>query len=162
MEQLSLFEPLPNYRYIIDTCAIFSQKPNRRHRRTVYPGLWEKIDALIRNHEMVICSEIRDEIQDRDLLLWLNNLNCAVLSVTDDIQKNVVKVVTSHPRLIDFQQMKSSGDAFLIATAMEYGLTVISEENRDSPYKIHQVCLALGVKCTDILGLCNDENWKFY
>lgn len=47
MEQLSLF-PTP-YRYIIDTSAILSQKPNELHRRTVHRSQWEKIDELIRN-----------------------------------------------------------------------------------------------------------------
>ena len=63
MEQLSLF-PTP-YRYIIDTSAILSQKPNELHRRTVHRSQWEKIDELIRNQEIVVCSEIYDEVKDK-------------------------------------------------------------------------------------------------
>ena len=68
---------------------------------------------------------------------------------------------TSNPQLVDFKQVKSSGDAFLIATAMKYGLTVITEENKTGQKKIPFVCNSLGVPCVDILGLCEKEGWSF-
>lgn len=49
---------------------------------------------------------------------------------------NVKKVVTSNPQLVDFKENKSSGDAFLIATTMKYGYTVITEENKTKQKKI--------------------------
>lgn len=64
-------------------------------------------------------------------------------------------------RSIDFKQIKSSGDAFLIATAMKYGLTVITEENKKGEKKIPYVCKNLNVPCIDILGLCEKEGWQF-
>jgi uncharacterized protein YacL len=66
-----------------------------------------------------------------------------------------------NPKLVDFKQTKSSGDAFLIATAMEYHLTIITEENQDSPYKIPKVAEYMGVKAIDINELCQIENWQF-
>ena len=62
---------------------------------------------------------------------------------------------------IDFKQVKSSGDAFLIATAMKYGLTVITEESKKGEKKIPYVCKSLNVPCIDILGLCEREGWQF-
>lgn len=84
-----------------------------------------------------------------------------VLPIDDAVQENVKKVVTSNPQLIDFKQIKSSGDAFLIATAMKYGLTVITEENKKGEKKIPYVCKNLNVPCIDILGLCEKEGWQF-
>ena len=49
---------------------------------------------------------------------------------------NVKKVVTSNPQLVDFKENKSSSDAFLIATTMKYGYTVITEENKTKQKKI--------------------------
>ena len=45
-----------------------------------------------------------------------------IFQIDDDIQKNVRKIVTEHPKMISFSGGKgsSSGDAFLIATAMKY------------------------------------------
>ena len=140
MEQLSIF-PTP-YRYIIDTSAILSQKPNELHRRTVHKSQWEKIDELIRNHEIVMCSEIYDEVKDEEIKKLLTSLSCKVIEIDDDIQKYVRKIVTECPKLISFTERSgtSSGDAFLIATAMKYNLVIITEENKQKANKIPQVC----------------------
>ncbi|BBF43161.1 hypothetical protein lbkm_1847 [Lachnospiraceae bacterium KM106-2] len=148
-------------KYIFDTSSILSQKGTEPHRRTVYKKLWENIDDLIKNKEIVTCSEIKDEIKDEEIKKWLEINQCIVLDIDDVVQKNVVKVVTTAPKLIDFKQTKSSGDAFLIATAMEYNLIVVTEENRDSAKKIPQVCKQLNVRCTNLLGLCEMEKWEF-
>ena len=74
---------------------------------------------------------------------------------------NVKKGVTSNPQLVDFKENKSSGDAFLIATAMKYGYTVITEENKTKQKKIPFVCKNLNVPCVDIIGLCEQEGWSF-
>ena len=60
----------PPYRYIIDTCSILSQKPDEPHRRSVYSTLWKNIDALIKSKDIVICSEIKDEVEDDELTTW--------------------------------------------------------------------------------------------
>ncbi len=82
------------------------------------------------------------------------------LPIDDEIQANVTKVVTTNPKLIDFKEVKSSGDAFLIATAMKYGLTVITEENKQSNKKIPYVCKNLGVPCINLLELCEKQGWS--
>lgn len=161
MAQLSLFDTSHPYKYIIDSSSIFSQKPTEPHRRTVNRSLWENIDRLIREQKIVTCSEIRDEIKDKDLAKWLKSLSCIILDVNEEIQENVVRIVTEHPKLVDFDKVKSSGDAFLIATAMKYNLTVITEENKDKPHKIPKICEAMRVSCLDIIELCTKEGWQF-
>ena len=133
MEQMTLF-PLP-YKYIIDASSIFSQKPDEPNRRRVFKGLWQKIDNYIEEQVIVTCSEIESEIKDEELVKWLHLQQCEVLPITDEIQRNVIRIVNEHPLLVDLAKSKSSGDAFLIATAMAHGLTVISEET-NSPKKI--------------------------
>ncbi len=161
MEQLSLF-PTP-YRYIIDTSAILSQKPNELHRRTVHKSQWEKIDELIRNQEIVVCSEIYDEVKDKEIRKLLRSLNCKVIEIDDDIQRNVKKIVTECPKLISFTEKSgtSSGDAFLIATAMKYDLIIITEENKQKANKIPQVCQKFNLDCINILEFCEKEHWVF-
>ena len=161
VRQMNLFtEKLP-YKYIIDSSSIFSQKDNEPHRRAVYRGLWDRIEKLMQNKTIVTVSEIADEIKDKDLETWLRNNRCVVLPISEAIQQNVTQVVTKNPRLVDFKQTKSSGDAFLIATAIEYGLIIITEENKDSPYKIPKVAGNLGIKAIDINELCVIEGWSF-
>jgi hypothetical protein len=161
MEQITLFNMNPPYKYIFDTCAILSQKDDRDHRRTVYVKLWENIDMYVQDEIIVTCSEVKDEIRDEKIIKWLSDNHCAIIDIDEIIQKNVIKVVTSNPRIIDFKKVKSSGDAFLIASAMKHSLTVVSEESKDSDKKIPQVCKNLGVDCINIIELCERENWIF-
>ena len=161
MEQLSIF-PTP-YRYIIDTSAILSQKPNELHRRTVHKSQWEKIDELIRDHEIVMCSEIYDEVKDEEIKKLLTSLSCKVIEIDDDIQKYVRKIVTECPKLISFTERSgtSSGDAFLIATAMKYNLVIITEENKQKANKIPQVCQKFNLECINILESDDDDEIPF-
>lgn len=147
--------------YIIDTSSILSQKDAEPHRRTINKTLWQYIDNLIEQQRIVTCSEIIEEVNDEVLKKWYTGLHGIILPIDDEVQENVKKVVTSNPQLIDFKQIKSSGDAFLIATAMKYGLTIITEESKKGEKKIPYVCQKLNVPCVDILGLCEKEKWKF-
>lgn len=159
MGQQTMFA-LP-YKYIIDTCSILSQKFDEPHRRNVYSTLWDRIDQLVQEQSIVTCSEIRDEVEDDDLRLWLVQKQCVVLDIDDDIQRCVARIVTEHPELIDFKNAKSSGDAFLIATAMKYNLSVITEERKASPRRIPFICQAYGIQSYNITELAEKEGWKF-
>ena len=160
--QLNLLKEAPKtYRYIIDTSSILSQKPNEPNRRIVNKSLWEYIDSLINEQIIVTCSEILEEIKDDDLAEWWRNLGGEIMSVDEDIQNNVVHVVTQQPDIIDFKQVKSSGDAFLIATAMKYNLIIITEESKASPKKIPKVAEMLGIESLNIIELCEKEDKQF-
>ena len=160
-KQLSLFEVALPYKYIIDTSAILSQKPTEQHRRNRFTSLWNNIDELMQRQIIVVSSENLAEVGDKDIMDSLKRLRIVELDIDEEIQEKVATVVTKHPRLIDFKQNKSSGDAFLIATAMKYGLTVITEENQDKQFRIPSVCRGLDVGCINILGLCELEDWRF-
>ena len=161
MSQLELF-PTP-YKYIIDTSSILSQKDNEKHRRQVYKKMWEKIEDYIENQIIVTCSEIAEEVRDKDIKNWLLTHHCMILEIDDEIQLNLRKIVTEHPRMIDFSEKKgsSSGDAFLIATAIKYNLVIITEENPDKQYKIPQICKHYNIESLSITDFCEKEGWVF-
>lgn len=158
-EQYTLIPP--PYRYIIDTCSILSQKADEPHRRSVYSTLWKNIDEMVLSNEIVICSEIEDEVEDDILKQWLQRNSCTILPVDAVVQQNVTKIVNEHPELLSFSNMKSSGDAFLIATAMKYKIAVITEENKDSPKKIPKICEAYNISCFNVTELADKEGWTF-
>ena len=161
MEKLTA---LSRAKYIIDASSILSQNPTEKHRRHVQKSLWEKIDSYIHDGIIVTCSEVAGEIKDKDIKSRLQELGCVELLIDDEIQLNVRKIVTDVPNMIEFtpnNSGSSSGDAFLIATAMKYGLTVITEENKDKRYKIPQICKRYGIEAIDILMFCEKESWSF-
>lgn len=57
--------------------------------------------------------------------------------------------------------MKSSDDAFLIATAMKYRIAVITEENKDSPRKIPKICAAYNIPFYNVTKIAEKEGWSF-
>ena len=156
-EQMTLIPP--PYRYIIDTCSILSQKSDEPHRRSVYSTLWKKIDEMVLSGEIVICSEIKEEVEDDALQPWIRQ--CTILEVDSVVQQYVTKVVNEHPDLLSFTNMKSSGDAFLIATAMKYRIAVITEESKTSPKRIPKICEAYNIPCYNVTELAEKEGWSF-
>ena len=161
MEQMSLFEM--SYKYIIDTSSILSQKPNESNRRKVYKSLWDNIDTMIKEKTIITCSEVFEEIKDESIKAWIKAQQCSILEIDNTIQYNVRKIVTENPKMIEFSGKtgSSSGDAFLIATAMAYHLTVITEENKNSPYKIPMICQKYNIESVNIVGLSEREGWVF-
>ena len=161
MEQLTFFTP--SYKYIIDTSSVFSQKENYHFPRNIHKTLWERIENLIENQEIVTCTEIEEEVKaDNEVGHWLQDHQCIILPIDDPIQINVRKIVTEHPKLISFGiSGSSSGDAFLIATAMKYKLTVITEENKEKQSKIPYICSSYGIQAINITELCKEEGWVF-
>lgn len=162
MEQLSLFEPIfKDARYIIDASSIMNQKLTEPYRRNVHKTLWKNIEELINQKIIVTCSEVRDELKDEDIIDWIKRNGCYVIDIDDEIQSNVITIVNTYTKLLDFSTIKSSGDAFLIATAKKYKLTVITEEKKRSEKKIPYVCEQLSIDCINILELCEREDWQF-
>lgn len=146
-------------KYIIDTSAILSQKPDEQYRRTVYRSLWNRIDEMIQGKEIVTCSETALEVQDDDVKKWMAVQGMEVLPIDDEVQDNVREIVTVvNKDLVDFKANKSSGDVFLIATAKKYGLSVITEEAVNSPKKIPFTCQKMGIKCMNLLGFMEEND----
>lgn len=139
-------------KFIIDTSAILSQKPNEAYRRNVYKRLWSKIEEMIGKQEIVSCSEIGDEVQDEEVKAWMDQCGMLILPIDDEVQEIVKDIVTSvNTKLVDFKSNKSSGDVFLIATAKKWNLTVITEESKESTKKIPYTCSKMGIKCVSLL-----------
>lgn len=162
MGQLSLFSP--PYKYIIDTSSLLSQKHDRAYRRNVFEGQWKKTDEAIANQTIVTCSEVESEIGDQRVLDDFRKLCPIILPIDYEIQDNVRKIVTENPKMIEFSgngKGSSSGDAFLIATAMKYHLIVITQENASSSRKIPQICEKYGIEAISIIELWEREGWRF-
>ena len=162
MEQLTLFNP--PYKYLIDSSSIMTQKPDDAFPRQVHKSLWDKIEKNIEDRIIVTCSEIEEEVKIDDIVgKWLGSKRCMILPIDDEVQRNVRRIVTEHPKMICFSGGKgsSSGDAFLIATAMKYTLTIITEEKKDKKNKIPNICKYYGIPTMNITELCIAEGWVF-
>ncbi len=162
MEQLTLFKP--PYKYLIDSSSILTQKPTDSLPRQVHRSLWEMIEKNIEDEIIATCSEIEEEVKNDDVVgKWLGSKQYVILPIDDEVQRNVRRIVTEHPKMISFSGGKgsSSGDAFLIATAMKYNLTIITEEKKDKQNKIPDICKSYEIPTMSITKLCVAEGWVF-
>ena len=160
MEQIATL----SCKYLIDSSSILAQKPTDAFPRQVHKSLWDKIDKNIEDKTIATCSEIEEEVKNDDLVgNWLRSKQCIIFPIDNEVQKNVRRIVTEHPRMIDFSggSGSSSGDAFLIATAMKYNLTIITEESKEKQNKIPNVCKDYGIQTVNITELCVAEGWVF-
>lgn len=121
--------------------------PNIRNMRTMSGAV--SIDDSSLNIAMI------DVLLERDFLLSADD----EFGITPPDRK----IVTENPKMIEFtgKSGTSSGDAFLIATAMKYGLIIITEENKDKQMKIPQISKKYGITSVNITSLCEMEQWKF-
>lgn len=150
--------------YVIDTCSILSQKSGELYKRNLYKTGWEYIDDCIMKGRIVTCSEIAEEIKDIELQEWLHSKQCSILEIDNEIQENVIMIVTDNPKMIEFTKNgngSSSGDAFLIATAIAHNLSIITEEKKDKKWKIPQICKTYGVQTYSISDFWEKEGLVF-
>ena len=149
------------YKYIIDTSAMLSQKGDEPYRRTVLRSQWSALDEMVKREEIVTCSELVIEVQDESIIEWMKTCGMKILPIDQEIQEYVRKVVKTNTSLVDFKLNKSSGDAFLIATAMKYGLTVITNEKKNAQTRIPFTCQLLNVPCLSIIDFFEDQHFIY-
>lgn len=157
------FESL-GYQYIMDTCSILSQNDGFLYPRRVHVGLWREIDKLASERRLVVCSQIEKEVKRGALAkAWLNSSGVRVIVESPGVQQCLRQIVNAQPKLLKFGDTRecSSGDAFLIATAMFYNLAIITEEKKTSPYKIPQVASSFGIKTYSLNELAEENGWEF-
>jgi hypothetical protein len=100
----------------------------------VFPTAWKKIDQLIQNSIICSCEEVYFEItsQDDDLSNWAKANRHIFLPIDMQIQSKVTQILSSHPTLLDLKKNKSGADPFLIAVAVIYECSVVTEEIKDT------------------------------
>jgi len=97
----------------------------REYPSDVFPGVWNKLDELLRKQVLCSVEEVYYEImaKDDDLTDWAKaNRHIFIL------QKEVLQILKTHSNLIDVRKDKSGADPFLIAAAMIHKCSVVTEE----------------------------------
>lgn len=160
-EQLQLLSP--PYRYIIDACSVIAQNPDNAYPRDVHKTQWQHIDDMVRLQEIITCSQIQQEVIGFGDLAseWVSSSELCVVQEDWSIQQEVIRIVNDYPSLLDFNNLKSSGDAFLIATAKVYGLDIITQEKKTSPKKIPYIAQQYGIKSYNLNEFCRLQGWSF-
>jgi hypothetical protein len=72
-------------------------------------------------------------------------------------------VLNRHPGLIRPGTNRNQADPFVISTAWELGMTVVTEEHggTEAKPKVPSVCKVLDIDCISVVDLIRREKWTF-
>ena len=130
-----------------------------------FRGLWEKIDDLIDSGELIASEEVLVELERKkdDLYEWARKRRKMFLPIDEDVQEAVQDLLAKYPKLVGALKNRSMADPFVIALAQVHDCMVVSNEDFGSEKKpkIPFVCQRLGLRCMNILGLIQEQGWRF-
>lgn len=152
-------------RYSIDTSAILDAW-RRSYPPDTFPIIWQKLDSLIENGELVATEEVLIELEKKDdeVHKWAHTHEKMFIPIDDKIQIEVQNILKQHKRLVDSRKNRSGADPFVIALAKVGNCIVITNEspaNNISRPKIPDVCAALGIRSINFLQLIKAQGWVF-
>ncbi len=169
--------------YCIDTCSLIERNARGKYPHEVFPSLWDRLDRLIHSKRLFSSEEVLHEIKKctdpgDPTHQWATG-NGSIFRPIVEVESECLQIQSDFPRLCDPNGMKSQGDPWVIATALRYSYTVVTEEKAVLPnlgstprdiakikahptrLKIPDVCRCINVDCINLIGLMRAERWTF-
>jgi hypothetical protein len=132
----------------------------------VFPAVWSDIETAINAGEVRAVDVVRDELARRDdeVNQWARGQAELFLALEHDIQRATAEVLANHQRLMGRGGGRNAADPFVIGLAMARSAVVVTEEtmtgNLNKP-RIPDVCQALGVPCTNLIGFLRRQGYSY-
>lgn len=151
-------------KYSIDTSSLILAW--EEYPETVFRQLWKKLAKLIVDGDLRASAEVETEV-DRladGLTSWVSENDDLIVALDQAQQRNVKKILASHPNLVDLDKERSLADPFVIALAMsKKGCAVVTEEDGSvgKRIKIPHVCQHYKIPCMRFVELIGREKWRF-
>lgn len=125
-----------------------------------FSGIWETLEKMISDGELISSSEILDELKDEMLTNWAIQHRKCFLPLSKEIQDVTKQILKQFPSLIQMKSVRNSNaDPFLIATAIVKNGTVVTNEkpcnDNSSQVKIPNVCNAMSIPCITLQEFIN-------
>ncbi|MBS1813044.1 MAG: DUF4411 family protein [Acidobacteria bacterium] len=152
-------------KYSIDTSAILDGWV-RYYPPDTFPGLWDQIDKLISNRQLIATEEVLIELEKKEdtAYNWFRQRSNMFIPIDEQIQEIVGDILLKYERLVDTSKGRSMCDPFVIALAKLQNCPVVTAEkitgNLNKP-KIPDVCLDLNIEPISLLDLIRRNRWIF-
>lgn len=157
-------------KYTIDTSSLLAMmNAGEKYDKEVFRKLWDDFLGLCNKGKVISHIEVRKEIKEggiKEQVAWAKEYKRIFqdynLSAESDIIREIGSKGGHFVSFLEQQKSKSThADPWLVAQAKVEGLILISEEATNSPKKIPQICIAMGVRPLNILGLIQEESWSY-
>jgi hypothetical protein len=144
--------------YVIDTCALIDASNQYNISKKSFAFIWEKFDDLIEGGELISSEVVKDELTSKDLedlQKWAKKHKTFFYPLTKEIQEKTKEVLAKYPSMIGIKGTgNSNADPFLIATALSFHGTIVTQEKRAKESakvcKIPNACDGLGIPYMDL------------
>ncbi len=153
-------------RYCLDA-NIFIEGWNKYYSMDLNPGYWEILDRLAQEGRVFSPIEVKREILQNDGTLsdWIKSRPYMFKDITDDVQKELRKIMADYPTLVDSIKQRSIADPWVIAFAITEDAVVVTKEmpagNNSKRIKIPDVCNGLGVPWIDDFQFAREIGMRF-
>lgn len=153
--------------YVLDTSVISAL--HRNYYRSRFVSLWELFDGMVSEGRFTSTLEALRELEDLggDAFAWAD-ANRGLFCTPDAKEGAVVAriyAVKHFQANMEKQKILKGGrnaDPFLIARAASLGATLVTmEQLKPHAAKIPNICDHFKVKCLDLRGFMEQENWLF-
>lgn len=151
--------------YSIDTSAIIHAW-RRAYPPEVFPALWQRIDRLIGEAQLIATEEVLVELErvDDEVHQWARQRRAMFVPTDEEIQHAVQEILQSHRGLVDPARPRLGADPFVVALARLRACTVVTQETptgNPTRLKIPDVCRALEIGCINVLQFIRLQGWVF-
>ena len=135
-----------------------------------FPSLWEKFHVLISDGELVSVREVFNEIgSSKDSLgTWATEQKSILFSesVVEEFEfvSKIFQVQYFQAMIRKKERLRGKpvADPFVIARVKIYSACVVTQEkNTVNAAKIPNVCSHFGIRCINLEGFMEKENWIF-
>ena len=153
-------------RYCLDT-NVFVQAWNKYYSIHLCPDYWRVLDQLAEQGLIFCPVEVKRELEktDDELSAWTKGRPYFFVEVTDQVNRNMRRIMRDFPRLVDSTRGRSIADPWVIAHAMAEGAVVVTKEepagDQTRRIKIPDVCNALGVEWMNDFEFLNEIGVRF-
>ncbi|HOO98077.1 MAG TPA: DUF4411 family protein [Bacteroidales bacterium] len=153
-----------NPKYVIDTGPIIDLKG---YYSEVFVTLWENIDGLIRQGDIISTREVYRELQKRDdeAKAIADKYKFIFRAPSLEEQSYVSEILRNHKELIKFKNITSGlpvADPFVIALAIcNKSILITSELYKANSHNIPNICKEYDIKCISLKEFFKLEGWKF-
>ena len=146
---------------------------NRHYKRSIFPGVWGKIEELAQEGRLIAPDEVRWEVErgDDELVPWVKK-NRKMFRKLDQDQADVARDVIAHfPNLAKPGKFGPAADPFVVALAQvedkrqsrsllqqQFRCVVVTQEGR---HGIPAACNHYSLIWVSLLGLFDREGWEF-
>lgn len=133
----------------------------------VFRSVWSSVEAAIDAGDVRAVDVVRDELSRRDdeVHTWARAQVSLFVPLDHAIQRATREVLGGHPKLMGRGGGRNAADPFVIGLAMARGGVVVTEETRSgnitSKPRIPDVCEALGVPWTNLVGFLRQQGYSY-